>query len=580
MPADRRTRLVVAAGLIVILGLGLALRLVGLAYGLPAIYNPDEVAIMNRALAFATGDLNPHNFVYPTFYFYALFAWEALFFAVGRLFGLFDSLAAFQREFFVDPSRLFLAGRALTVALGVATAAAVYRFASRLFDVRTGLLAALFLAVAPIAVRDAHYVKHDVPVTLLIVLTMAVLARLTSDTARRRRTGAWLLAGALAGLAMSTHYYAVFVVVPVAVAALLAVPDPSEPLARRLRWLVVAGAAATIAFVAGSPFLVAEPATFLRDATANREIVIDRVTTDAGAFGSLGRYFEIVGAEAAGRVVPVLALVGAVMALAGNRRRALFLLAFPVPFLLFLANTFPASRYLNPLLPFLVVLAAYPLSWLTSWGIRGLGVAFVVAFAAAYDAGAESLRHGEFFRQIDTRTLALEYVERAIPPGSSILVQPYSVPLRPSREGLVEALKTHLGSESKASIKFQLQLALEPYPSPAYRTIYLGTGGLDVDKIYVAQDAFEPARSLAPLRALAVEYAILKRYNEPDPSLRALDNALTREGRLIASFAPYREEVPADRRAMVAPFLHNTDARIDRALARPGPTIEIWRIIQ
>ena len=58
--------------------MALALRLYGLRYGLPAVYNPDEVAIMSRALAFAKGDLNPHNFLYPSFYFYALFAWEGL----------------------------------------------------------------------------------------------------------------------------------------------------------------------------------------------------------------------------------------------------------------------------------------------------------------------------------------------------------------------------------------------------------------------------------------------------------------------------------------------------------------------
>ena len=55
--------------------IALALRLVGLQFGLPAIYNPDEVAIMSRALAFAKGSLNPHNFLYPTFFFYVLFAW-------------------------------------------------------------------------------------------------------------------------------------------------------------------------------------------------------------------------------------------------------------------------------------------------------------------------------------------------------------------------------------------------------------------------------------------------------------------------------------------------------------------------
>ena len=59
--------------------LALALRVVGLQYGLPAVYNPDEVAIMARALSFAKGTLNPHNFLYPTFYFYVLFAWVGVY---------------------------------------------------------------------------------------------------------------------------------------------------------------------------------------------------------------------------------------------------------------------------------------------------------------------------------------------------------------------------------------------------------------------------------------------------------------------------------------------------------------------
>ena len=66
------------AVMLIVCAVALVLRLIGLRYGLPAVYNPDEVAIMSRALAFAKGDLNPHNFLYPSFYFYALFAWEGL----------------------------------------------------------------------------------------------------------------------------------------------------------------------------------------------------------------------------------------------------------------------------------------------------------------------------------------------------------------------------------------------------------------------------------------------------------------------------------------------------------------------
>ena len=81
-----------------------------------------------------------------------------------------------------------------------------------------------------------------------------------------------------------------------------------------------------------------------------------------------------------------------------------------------------------------------------------------------------SIRADLFFRRADTRTLAREYIERTIPAGSAVLVQPYSAPLTLSREALVEALTRHVGSPAAASTKFQLQLSLDPYPSPAYRS--------------------------------------------------------------------------------------------------------------
>ena len=53
---------------------------------------------MSRALGFGKGDLNPHNFLYPTLYFYVLFACEGLYFLGGRLLGAIASRAAFQQS--------------------------------------------------------------------------------------------------------------------------------------------------------------------------------------------------------------------------------------------------------------------------------------------------------------------------------------------------------------------------------------------------------------------------------------------------------------------------------------------------
>ena len=89
--------------LVAVCAVALGLRLIGLQYGLPAVYNPDEVAIMSRALSFATGTLNPHNFLYPTFYFYVLFAWVGVYLALVWVTGRVDSIAALRRLTFWTP---------------------------------------------------------------------------------------------------------------------------------------------------------------------------------------------------------------------------------------------------------------------------------------------------------------------------------------------------------------------------------------------------------------------------------------------------------------------------------------------
>jgi hypothetical protein len=125
--------------------------------------------------------------------------------------------------------------------------------------------------------------------------------------------------------------------------------------------------------------------------------------------------------------------------------------------------------------------------------------------------------------------------------------------------------------------KTRLQIERSPYPSPSYRLIYLGFG-LDADKLYLPAEQLGGGDAMDVLRREHVAFVVLKRYNASDPATLPFLAALAREGRRIAVFSPYRNAVePADNPQAV-PFLHNTDARIDEALERPGPVVEIWQI--
>jgi hypothetical protein len=552
------------------------LRVIGLQYGLPAVYNPDEVAIMARSLAFAKGSLNPQNFLYPTLYFYVLFAWVGIYLAFVYVSGRVGSIAELQRLYFTDPTGIYTAGRLLGAVSGVAGVLLVHRLAAGLISGRAGLAAALFMATAPLAVRDAHYVKHDVFATMLIVAAYAAMVRVwpaPGEGGPRRRD--LLVASALCGAAFSTHYYCIFLALPLTWTIIQA--WRTQGWRRVARELCIAGVCAAVVFLAFSPFIAVEPGTAWRDIVANRAIVVDRAV-EGGVFAPAVRYVEIIWHDSMGFPVVLLGCAGAIGMLVAAPSRAVFLLAFPVPFFVFISNTVPASRYLNPVLPFVAVFAAWALTSISARLRLRAWMFWLLVVGCVAPGTVASIRGDLFFRQADTRTIARDYIETQIPPGSTILVQPYSTPLMQSRDALVEALTHHLGSAEAGSTKFQLQLSLEPYPAPAYRLIYLGRGGLDVDRIYVDPSELGGNRGLTALRRLDVAFVVFKRYNRLDQEIMPFVEALEREGRRIAEFSPYRPGTTGHERARIAPFLHNTDIRIDDVLERPGPPLEIWQL--
>ncbi|HEY7284454.1 MAG TPA: glycosyltransferase family 39 protein, partial [Vicinamibacterales bacterium] len=418
--------------LTVVCAAALWLRLIGLRYGLPAVYNPDEVAIMSRALAFAKGDLNPHNFLYPTFYFYVLFAWEGLTAIWSVATGAVASFSAFQQEFFLDPTRVFVAGRLLTALLGAATVAATFALGRRVAGPAAGLIAAIFLAISPLHVRDSHYVKHDVPVTLLIVLAYLSYVRLMErdDDDGFARTVA--LPGALTGLAFATHYYTIFLAIPLA----WSVAQRGRDRADAIKRIVAAGLVAGLVFFALSPFVLLEPVTAWRDIRANQQIVVDRAAATLGYAQTAAHYAVLLWRDTVTWPLMLLAIAGLVILAASRPRLTLLLLAFPAPFFLFIAGTFPATRYLIPLVPFLALLASIPVAAIVR---RQPAAAVAMACLAAALPLRDSIRAALFIRQADTRTLAQEFVERVVPDGRTILTQAYSAPLTPTADSLHEA---------------------------------------------------------------------------------------------------------------------------------------------
>jgi hypothetical protein len=411
----------VALGLI--LAVGVLVRFAGLSYGLPHTFHSDEGRIVGRAVRFLSGDPDPRFFNWPSLYMYVLSG------VYGLIFGVRESPILFA----TDPGSFYLLGRVVTATLGTATIATLYLLAAPLYGSMVAALASLFLALNLLHVHDSQYVTTDVPLTFLVTLGLLVVLRYLRDGRARQVVGA----GLLAGLATSMKYPGGLLLLPLLVAHLLRLRAAPGGARRAVvtPGLAAAGLSGLAAFVAGTPYAVLTPRAFVHGVLDEvREVRSVQFGNEADLPGYL---FHLLHSLPEAMGVPLLLLAAGGLGLLAWRRRPadIVLLAFPLPYFLVIGTwSSRFERYALPLLPFLALFAAVALVAL----VRSLAPAtwretrrgwLVVAVAAALLLAPEVYRVARFHVLLgrpDTRQVAADWIERELPPGVRIAMEPYS----------------------------------------------------------------------------------------------------------------------------------------------------------
>src|SRR3954447_17800821 len=197
----------------------LALRLWGVRQGLPFVYNADGNAhFVAGAIGMFGHTYDPNYFINPPAYTYLLH----VIFAIG--FGGRDGVS---ESYAADPTAVFTAARAASAVLVAASVGLLAWAGARLFDRRTGLVAAALLAVAFLPVHYSHFALNDVPTLAPVCLALAGVAGVLA----RGRLVDYALAGVGLGLACATKYTGGIVLVALLAAAAVA-PGPAP--ARRV----------------------------------------------------------------------------------------------------------------------------------------------------------------------------------------------------------------------------------------------------------------------------------------------------------------------------------------------------------
>lgn len=539
--------------LILIVCLALALRLWGVQFGLPYAYHVDEPAYVSAALNLGAGIVGRQP--NPTGFSNLLFVQYGFYFLVGKLMGLFPSLADFERSYRSDPSIFLLLARLTTASLGALNIAVVYWLGREIRSQLVGLLAAIFLSVSFLHVRDSHYGVPDVAMTFFVSLSVlfCILAI--------RQPKNWKLQYAAAvacGFAIATKWSALFVIVPFFLLILYvwfgqnttrAIGFSPRMLASHV--LLMGG------FLVGSFQLLLQPRTFLEYALREAR------AGEAGGFGVWqidtvpGWWFYLKTLSyGLGAVLLTLAILGCLHHLYRVLRTrdpiSFILLAFPLAYYLAMGTTrHYFARYALPFVPFLALFAAGALfiavKWLESRRVwLGWGLVITFTILSISQPLAASIRHNLLLTRQDTRTWAKQWIESHIPARAKIAVDwPWYGPPLSTPD------------------------SMSPYSDKVYDVSLIGETGLSEHSLAWYRD-----QGFDYLIASSFIYDIPLVHEELDSERRAFYANLDHQLELVQEFQPSASRVEL-------PFIF--DEIYGPAISlwqrdRPGPMLKVYRI--
>jgi 4-amino-4-deoxy-L-arabinose transferase-like glycosyltransferase len=404
----------------------LALRLWGIGFGLPYEYHPDEEQYVRQSASMGVEGLEPKMWNNPPFLKYILLGEYAGLYVGGRALGWYASAADFGAQSTVDPTLLLLLGRATSALSGALTVLLVFWIGQAAHGRRTGFLAAVFLAVAFIHVRDSHYAVNDALAAFFVTLALLGAVRVWMSGATRW----YLLAGIALGLGFATKYSAIFAGVPVLLAHFLPRADGASRTYRAARGklLGLLAAAAACAVVA-SPYFVLTPGNVIRDAYQHLA-----VPGQSGFWGwqidAAGGYLFYLKSLVWGLGWPLFLLAVGGLVLAVLRHHPCDVIVASLPITIYLVagrQQMYFARFILPAVPALLILAASALDIFTAWAFarrdsaRLAATGLIAAGCIAWPVAA-GIRHDYLLTQIDTRTETKAWIESRIPANSKIAV--------------------------------------------------------------------------------------------------------------------------------------------------------------
>ena len=512
-------------------------RLYGVKFGLPGLYHADETMVVNHALAYGTGDLNPHFFRIPPLISYLIFFEYGIYYLLGTIFGSFSSIADFQNLFLEDPTSFYLIGRATVgVLAGTVSVYFIYLLGRRAFSETAGIASAFFLSLTFLHVRNSHYIYLDITMTLFIILTYIFIFKFLETGLRRD----YILAGCFAGAATAVKYNAALLLAPFVASYLLYyfTNRDSGKIRSVNTNIAIAFISMGLTFIVLNPYCILDVKFFLASFASETQV-----------HGGVGFSHHLKHSLYHGLGMPlfVLSLIGLFYSICRLSRELIVFISFPLVFYLINAKfSQPHARYVLPLIPFLLILAAWFLeSTILRKGVSALRAKILitaVSIIVVLPSGIKSVYSDYLFSRKDTRTLAKEWIEDKIPYGSKIAIDHsfFSPRLNPGGEQLEDKLNYVLQNKSGNAKEKRIRLLLNISEERPYYNLYFLSEDKGKGTVFLfAQPVIQ--FDINELLDSGVEYVIVS--SESSPGLNAqFYSGLRKKGKVISRFTPYKDK--------------------------------------
>jgi 4-amino-4-deoxy-L-arabinose transferase-like glycosyltransferase len=416
-----------------VLLLAFLLRVNGLSFGLPYLFHDDEHQYVDAGIAW----LQDWDAAAP--HLYRLNNPPLLKMILGLLYSLLTRILMptpekMQMVLASTSWRTFFQyfGRYVSVSAAVLSVAWLYLLGKRLYNRRTGILAAFLLAVCFLHVRESHFAVNDALLTLMVVASLYVAAGIVC----RGTTRDYLTTGFLIGLAAATKYTGIQLVSVLLAAHGLGRREAKAGFMHHWvsRRLLLGLGAVLLGFGLGAPFAVIAWRETLRRIGELAEY---------GRFGYHGLLMDAQGgwifylktlAWGAGWVMLAAWAAVLVMTLIFRHRQAFLLWVSPILLYISLGQQkMFFARFILPAVPPLLLLVAAWLEQLGRWSSgsapgrvrRALPAAALVLLAA--QPTVMSVWFGVLLGRPDTREMASEWMSKNIPDGSVVHADAYAL---------------------------------------------------------------------------------------------------------------------------------------------------------